>query len=293
MGVWDMARKQKNNVDYFPHDCTPNKIVRIISRKYGNDGYALYYRLKELLGLTEFHNYSLEDEIDWEDFLCEMNVDETLANEVIEFLVKNGELDGEMWAKKRLYSQTLVNDLASVYSKRKNMSLPNKNSYLNGNKDSRAETGVPEPVMEVPGAEVHKVKESKFSKGEESTNHPPQVDLEQFSKEYPEIDVKLSYQKFHLNQQRNNRKVVDEKAEFKLWLMRDKEEGWNLRAVAKTGRVGTRHCPNGCESRDIVLNEEYKGVFCGTCGNQMVSDYELPLSIKLSYENENKTNGDD
>ena len=45
-----MARKKKHCVDYFPHDTQQNKSVRIISRQYGNDGYAFYYKLRELLG---------------------------------------------------------------------------------------------------------------------------------------------------------------------------------------------------------------------------------------------------
>ena len=48
-----MARKKKHCVDYFPHDTQQSKSVRIISRQYGNDGYAFYYKLRELLGMAE------------------------------------------------------------------------------------------------------------------------------------------------------------------------------------------------------------------------------------------------
>ena len=97
-----MARKQKNCVDYFPHDCHPTKTLRIITKTFGTDGYAFFYRIRELLGRTTNHNYSLKEKIDWLDFLSEMAVDKKKAEEMIELFIDLGELDKEMWEKEKL-----------------------------------------------------------------------------------------------------------------------------------------------------------------------------------------------
>ena len=75
-----MARKKKNHVDYFPHDTHQSKAVRTISKTYGNDGYAFYYKLRELLGRTDNYNYDLSEQIDWFDFLGEMAIKEEQAH---------------------------------------------------------------------------------------------------------------------------------------------------------------------------------------------------------------------
>ena len=67
-----MARPKKNTVDYFPHDCNPNRYLKILTSKYGNDGYAVYYRLNEVLGKTPNHSVSYTEPIDQEYLSMEM-----------------------------------------------------------------------------------------------------------------------------------------------------------------------------------------------------------------------------
>ena len=132
-----MARKQKHCVDYFPHDCHLTKILRIVTKKFGNDGYAFYYRLRELLGRTDNYNYPLKEKIDWFDFLSEMDIEQEQALEIIELFLDVGELDKELWEEeKRLWSQNFVNSIASVYEKRSG-ELPDKYSFRDGNPHSR------------------------------------------------------------------------------------------------------------------------------------------------------------
>ena len=147
-----MARKKKNHVDYFPHDTHQSKAVRTISKTYGNDGYAFYYKLRELLGRTENYNYDLSKETDWFDFLGEMDIEEQQAKELIEFLVTIGELDKEMWLKeKRLWSDSFMEGIVSVYDKRV-AEIPHKYSFRDGNtqskvKDSKAKNSKEEKTI--------------------------------------------------------------------------------------------------------------------------------------------------
>ncbi len=59
-----MARPKKNTVEYFPHNCHWSKELEIFVDRYRNDGYAFYYRLFELLGLTPDHKYDCSKSID-------------------------------------------------------------------------------------------------------------------------------------------------------------------------------------------------------------------------------------
>ena len=111
-----MARPQKNNVDYFPHDVHMCKTLRLLTRKFGNDGYAFFFRLRELLGMTSNHNYSVENEIDWLDFNDQVGLEEEKAKVVIEFAVKIGELDQEAMARRAgnpEFAELIKNDVES------------------------------------------------------------------------------------------------------------------------------------------------------------------------------------
>ncbi len=271
-----MARKKKQHVDYFPHDTHQSKSVRIISKKYGNDGYAFYYKLRELLGRTENYNYDLSKEIDWFDFLGEMDIEEQQAKELIEFLVTIGELDKEMWEKeKRLWSDRFMSGIVSVYDKRVT-EIPHKYSFRDGNTHSRS--GNPSLGD---GSTQSRVKVDK-SREVENGNARTTVDLKTLAEKFPTVDIQLSYNKFTLNQQSNNRRSFNEAADFERWILRDIENGWNLRAPEVNETV-TRHCPNRHGFVKVLAKDEYKGVFCKKCDCQMVHKSELVKSELLPF----------
>ena len=118
-------------------------------------------------------------------------------------------------------------------------------------------------------------KEKKtIRKKEESENAHTKVDLIAFAEKYKKVDIQLSYDKFTLNQLSKNRKSVNEAADFEMWVLRDIENGWNLRAPELNKKV-TLYCPKEHESVEILRSKEYKAVFCDTCGSQMLhkNDY--------------------
>jgi len=117
-------------------------------------------------------------------------------------------------------------------------------------------------------------KEKKtIRKKEESENAHTKVDLIAFAEKYPIVDIQLSYDKFTLNQLSKNRKSVNEAADFEMWVLRDIENGWNLRAPELNKKV-TLYCSKEHESVEILRSKEYKAVFCDTCGNQMLHKYD-------------------
>jgi len=48
-----MARPNKQGVDYFPHFVNHGKTMFILEEKFGNNGYAFWFKLLELLGKEE------------------------------------------------------------------------------------------------------------------------------------------------------------------------------------------------------------------------------------------------
>ena len=82
-----MARPKKNTVDYFPHDCNPNRYLKILTSKYGNDGYAVYYRLNEVLGKTPNHSVSYTEPIDKEYLSMEMGTSIEKLDEILTTMV--------------------------------------------------------------------------------------------------------------------------------------------------------------------------------------------------------------
>ncbi len=265
-----MARKKKNHVDYFPHDTHQSKAVRTISKTYGNDGYAFYYKLRELLGRTENYNYDLSKSIDWLDFIGEMDVEEQQAKKLIEFLVTIGELDKELWEQEsRLWSNSLIEDISDVYDKRV-AEIPDKYSFRDGNTHSRS--GNPSLGD---GSTQSRVKESKLKESRVvSESAHTTVDLIAFADKYKTIDIPLSYKKFNLNQLSKNRKSVNEAADFERWVLHDIENGWNLRAPEsnmgiETGdTLATVYCPYCDAKREVNRGKEAREAFC-QCGNTM------------------------
>lgn len=152
-----MARPQKNNCDYFPHDNDMRNHVKVraIRNKFAN-GYAIWSMLLEFLTGSDgntFEKTPLQMELLSGDF----GVSVTEMSDVVDYCIKLEllfEKDG--W----IYSESLNERLAPVYEKRgKSKQLSAKQQRVNGkfagnNTDS---TGV--SAAETPQIKVNKIKE--------------------------------------------------------------------------------------------------------------------------------------
>ena len=149
-----MARPKKNTVDYFPHDCHWSKELEIFINKHGNKGYAFYFRLLELLGVTPDHKYDYSKPINYQYLVSKTEVDEQKLEVYIERLVSIGVIDEELWKEKKIWVQSFVDSVAEVYEKR-TTELPAKEGFRPENRGFRPKTGVF-------STETHKVKERKL-----------------------------------------------------------------------------------------------------------------------------------
>ena len=101
-----MARPFKTTVEYFPHYVNEGKVKKLIENKYGIEGYACYYKLQEQLADSKSHYIDLRDDLSYEYFIGEINMDGEIINNVIDYLVKLKYFDGELWEEIYKYSPT-------------------------------------------------------------------------------------------------------------------------------------------------------------------------------------------
>ena len=115
-----MARPAKQTADYFPHFSVWGKTLTIITNKWGNTGYAIWFKLLELLCRTDGHSYDAGTPEGMEYLLAVFLVEESTVIDVLNHLAKMGNIDQELWQERRIiWCQALVDNLADLYSRRK------------------------------------------------------------------------------------------------------------------------------------------------------------------------------
>ena len=119
-----MARPKKQTVDYFPHYCDESRSLQIVQTKHGNDGYAFWFKMLQLLGKTDGHVYDYNNPDDWLFLLTETHApDERKAENLLELFALLGMIDEELWKKKIIWCQHFVDNVADAY-KRRTVELP-------------------------------------------------------------------------------------------------------------------------------------------------------------------------
>lgn len=115
-----MGRPQKQTVDYFPHFVGKvSKTKDVLHSKWGNDGYAFWFKLLEILGSSEGHYYDCSKVLDWEYLVSVMKVDNQTATDIMEYLAEAEKIDPELWREhKIIWCQRFVDNLRGLYDKR-------------------------------------------------------------------------------------------------------------------------------------------------------------------------------
>ena len=158
-----MPRHVKYTADYFPHVAHHGKTMFILESKFGNDGYAFWFKLLELLCSTEGHCYDCDSAENWGFLTSVMHVNDETATEILDLLAKLGAIDSDLWDDKRIWSQHLVDNLSPLYAKR-TTEIPQKPH----NRGENAVSGVGNTQSK--GSIGSKVKEVKEVKGEQSSS---------------------------------------------------------------------------------------------------------------------------
>lgn len=115
-----MGRPRKQTVDYFPHFVsTDSKTKFILEESWGNNGYAFWFKLLELLGRSEGHYYDCSAISNKKYLVALMKIEQDTIDEILETLADLGNIDKELWEERKvIWCQSLVDNLQDVYSKR-------------------------------------------------------------------------------------------------------------------------------------------------------------------------------
>ncbi len=115
-----MGRPKKQTVDYFPHYVGGSRrTLFILQESWSNDGYAFWFKLLELLCLSDGHYYDLSTTANKQYLLAYTKVAEETATAILDTLSELGNIDKPLWTEKRIiWCQALVDNLEGVYSKR-------------------------------------------------------------------------------------------------------------------------------------------------------------------------------
>ena len=159
-----MTRPIKNKVDYFPHVTQTGKIIAILEARWGNVGYAFWFKILELLGSSEGFSYNCDNPSDWEYLLSKTRVTEDTANAILKKLAEIDAIDAKLWEGGIIWSDHFTSNLMPVFDKRK--STPPHKPEFPAQKLEQAEVSVTasdgNPASaEFPVTETRKVKERK------------------------------------------------------------------------------------------------------------------------------------
>ena len=115
-----MARPERRNVDYFPHYLSEGKKMYLIEHKYGNDGYAVWFKVLETLATTDDHWLNLNDETNIMFMSAKCRVKEDVLFSILDDLSKLEEISSLLWKDKIVWSEKFIESIQDAYSRRNN-----------------------------------------------------------------------------------------------------------------------------------------------------------------------------
>lgn len=199
-----MAREQRKDVDYFPHDCTHGRKMHIIETKYGNDGYATWFKLLEQLGKANNHYIDASDEMTLMFLTSVFKIDEEKTLSILNDLAKLGAIDKILFDDyKVIYSQKFSDSIQDAYRNRKGKifqycDILNEISQKNGQSYVRMTLNDANLTQVIPKVNKSKVKESKEDKSKEEYTPNGVVDLKN-QPDHPKIDFNKLLSFFNSN----------------------------------------------------------------------------------------------
>jgi len=160
-----MARTAKNIVDYFPHQCTHGKTMFVLTTHYGNDGYAFWFILLEVLGRTENHFLDLRKKQDLLFLGAETRISEAgIILGILNLLADLEAIDSGLWRESQVvWVQNFVDGIADVY-KRRGRKTPQKPVLDNKKAIPDDKNPITSPEMRQSKVKESKVKERESEK---------------------------------------------------------------------------------------------------------------------------------
>lgn len=163
-----MTRPKKQTVEYYPHMVKHGRTLFILQQRYGNDGYAAWFKILETLGETEGHYFNFGTKENWEYLVAKLWVDEDRAKAILKTLADLDAIDKELFQENILWSNNFVSNLERLYARRKTATPSKPIVNGNGNPAERDKGTTETPLSgindnEKPQSTVKESKEEKNS----------------------------------------------------------------------------------------------------------------------------------
>lgn len=115
-----MGRTQKKGVEYFSHDTNASHgpTLFTVQLRFGNDGYAFWFKLLEFIGTKDSLYISTDDTADWLFFLANAMVSNETATEILDLLADIDAIDKGLWEHHIIWSDNFAERVAGVFGKR-------------------------------------------------------------------------------------------------------------------------------------------------------------------------------
>lgn len=114
-----MGRARKQTAEYFPHFVADSRTKFVLETNWGNDGYAFWYKLLELLCSSDGHIYDCSEPANKMYLTARTKVTPETADKILGTLAEMEKIDPELWREKKLiWCQHLVDNLSGMYAKR-------------------------------------------------------------------------------------------------------------------------------------------------------------------------------
>jgi len=115
-----MARPERSDVDYFPHEVNHGRKMHIIETKYGNDGYAVWFKLLEELGKASNHFIDVRDDTSFEYLESKLGCGSDEVMKIIDHLSVLGVIHKGLWSHKVIWNGKFVAGIEDAYKRRNN-----------------------------------------------------------------------------------------------------------------------------------------------------------------------------
>jgi len=174
-----LGRLRKQTAEYFPHFVGDSRTKFVLENTWGNDGYAFWFKLLELLCRSDGHFYDCSQAADMKYLTALTKVTNEVAADILQELAEMGKIDAQLWSEKRIiWCQTLVDNLAGMYAKR-TTPMPNK-PFADEDAPKDAPQELSEPPETVEKAEPVKSKGKGRKKATEKPTAPKKVQYAEF-----------------------------------------------------------------------------------------------------------------
>lgn len=157
-----MGRPKKQTVDYFPHFVAGSrKTLFVLEEEWGNNGYAFWFKLLELLCQNDGHYYDVSAAANMRYLAAYTKVETNTAADILNCLAELGKIDRDLWEKhKVIWCEALVENLTGLYTKR-TTDAPKKPSFDKAERVTPEEKPEERPAEPEPPAEEEKPTKAK------------------------------------------------------------------------------------------------------------------------------------